>query len=116
MSDSSKHQTRRTTEYAVRNLLQRHGYEVVRVTERQGALPAMFHLVAWNDARKILFIRIGSPRMHRDSIRNEFASLIERIKGRQYPGEIQYWISENNKWNRYLICSGGAFRIIGGLT
>ncbi len=115
MSESSKHQTRRTTEYAARNLLQNHGYEVVRVTERKGAIPTMFHLVAWNDTKKILFIRIGSARMHRDSTRNELARIIEKIRDHQYPGEIQYWISDNDQWNRYLICSGGAFRIIGGL-
>ncbi|MFH0968571.1 MAG: hypothetical protein V1862_12895 [Methanobacteriota archaeon] len=110
-----EHQTRRTAEYGARNLLVQHGYDVARVTERNGAIPALFHLIAWNQGEGVIFIRIGSPRMQKTAVQEEILRLSTRVRTRQYPGEVQFWVGEGDCWKRYLICPGGAVRITGGL-
>ena len=115
MNYSHQHQNRRTAEYGARNILQELGFEVVRVTERHGAIPALFHLIAWKRLKGILFIRIGSPRMKKDATQKEILRLSTQVKSGQYPGEIQYWVGEGEDWKRYLICPGGAIPIAGNL-
>ncbi len=115
MSPSNEHQTRRTAEYGARNFLQQYGYEVARVTERKGALPALFHLIAWNRVNGVVFIRIGSPRMQKAAVQEEILRLSIQVRTGQYPGEVQFWMGEGDSWKRYLICPGGAVRIMGGL-
>jgi len=108
MSPSHEHQTRRTVEYEARTLLQNLGYEVARVGGRDGAVPGLFHLIAWERSKGTLFIRIGSPRMRRSTVRSEILLLSTNIQAVWYPGEVQFWVGEGYSWKRYLILPGGA--------
>ncbi len=108
MSPSHEHQTRRTVEYEARILLQDLGYEVARVGGRDGAVPGLFHLIAWERMRGTLFIRVGSPRMSKPVIRSEILLLSTNLQTVWYPGEVQFWVGEGNYWKRYQILPGGA--------
>lgn len=116
MSSSHEHQTRRTVEYEARNLLLGQGYEVARVGGRDGAVPSIFHLIAWDQMRGTLFIRIGSPRMKKPVIRDEIFRLSTHVQTVWHPGEVQYWIGERQCWKRYLILPGGAILIPGVMS
>jgi len=111
MSPSHEHQTRRTVEYEARNLLLNLGYEVARVGGRDGAVPGLFHLIAWERTKGTLFIRIGSPRMSKPMIRSEILLLSTNLKNVWYPGEVQFWVGEGCSWKRYQILTGGAIPI-----
>jgi len=111
MSPSHEHQTRRTVEYEVRSLLQKLGYEVARVGGRDGAVPGLFHLIAWERTKGTLFIRIGSPRMSKSMIRSEILLLSTNLQTVWYPGEVQFWVGEGCCWKRYRILPGGAIPI-----
>ena len=108
MSPSHEHQTRRTVEYEARTLLQNLGYQVARVGGRDGAVPGLYHLIAWERMRGTLFIRIGSPRMGKSMIRSEILLLSTNLQTVWYPGEVQFWIGEGYYWKRYRILPGGA--------
>lgn len=105
------YQNRRTAEYDARDLLIRSGYGVARVTGRQGTVSSRFHLIAWHHRHGIFFIRLGSMRMHRQTIRENIQNLSDMHRTGEYPGELQYWIRQDRAWKRYQICQGGAMLI-----
>ncbi|WP_319579659.1 hypothetical protein [uncultured Methanospirillum sp.] len=111
MTPVYERQSRRTAEYGARNLLRKHGYNAVRVTERDGALPSLFHLIAWNKMKRILFIRIGSLKMKETTFQDEIRLLVSSVQTDGYPGEVQFWIGSDHCYRRYLILSGGAIRL-----
>jgi hypothetical protein len=107
-----KYQTRRTAEYRAKDLLVHEGYEVVRVTERAGALPILFHLIAWRQEPGIHLIRIGSSRMSSCTFNKEVERLSFHVKNEWYPGDVQFWIAKGGRWERYQILPGGAIPIM----
>jgi len=111
MSHFGEYNTRRTAEYGVRRILVAEGYEVVRVTERDGALPTLFHLIAWGKDLGIHFIRIGSSRMSSSTFSKEVQQLTINVRTHWYPGDVQFWIPEEQDWERYRILAGGAIPI-----
>jgi hypothetical protein len=113
MTHIYEHQSRRSAEYGAKALLIQQGWEVARVTERDGAHPALFHLIAWDVKQGFLFIRIGSPRMKRSAVLTEIERLSAHVRTGKYPGKVQFWIEKEKHWNRYQILPGGAVWLSG---
>ncbi|HWQ63665.1 MAG TPA: hypothetical protein VN429_04545 [Methanospirillum sp.] len=107
-----KCQTRRTVEYVARNILLREGYAVLRVTERQGGIPSLFHLIAWREDLGILFVRTGSTRMSVHSFNKQVERLSLYVRTCWYPGDVQFWIAKGGEWDKYQILPGGAIPIL----
>ena len=115
MTPSHDFQTRRTAEYAAKDLLTTRGYHVYRVAERHSTSTDPFHLIAWNKNHWFLFVKIWSPRIpvRLESFRQEVAQLVQMARSDVYPGSIQFWVFEHGILKRYQILYGGAIRIRG---
>jgi len=110
MSVAPEYETRRTAEYIARSHLIRQGYEVLRVAESHVHEPVSIHLIAWKEGGEMIFI---CPRSFRKGFRinEDIRRLSEINRERRFPGEVQYWIRDQNTWKRHRICAGGAVPI-----
>lgn len=115
MTAGPEYHSRRAAGYVVRDILREEGFEVVKVAERHSTPRAAFHLIAWNDQGRVIFIRVRGFRIRRtsSSLQEELSRLCAHVLTRRYPGEFQYWVREGNIWTRYRIFAGGAVRIPG---
>lgn len=111
MASSPKYETGRTAEYSARNYLLEQGYEVVRVVGRSGKDLSLLNLVAWNRST-VLFICVRSLRLGYN-LKGDITGLSGLFRTGRYPGDIQYWIRERDRWRRYRICSWGAVQMPG---
>ncbi|WP_146201156.1 hypothetical protein [Methanospirillum lacunae] len=112
MCQYHKCQTRRTAEYNARGTLLSEGYSVFRVTERQGGIPNLFHLIAWREDSGILFVRTGSSRMSAHSFNKQVERLSLYVRTSWFPGDVQFWIAKGGEWDKYQILPGGAIPIL----
>jgi hypothetical protein len=108
-----EYQNVRIAEYAARIYLKEHGYNVIRIAERHEPSSNPFHLIAWNDPNKFIFIRLRSPRKgtSHNALVREISRLTAFFRKNNYPGCMQFWIYEQQSWKQYQILHGGAIRI-----
>ena len=113
MTAVPNYQTRRTATYVARNYLLQQGYEVLRVVDQQRQMVAPIHLFAWKKQSGIQFICVRSSRIGY-GLQDDIRTLSSLVSTGRYPGEIQYWIRDQDRWMRYRICLRGAVHDRGG--
>jgi len=108
-----EYQNVRLAESAARMYLKHHGYTVIRIAERHETTSNPFHLIAWNDPNKFIFIRLRSPRKGttHSVFQTEITRLTAFLRTNNFPGSMQFWIYEYQSWKQYQILHGGAIRI-----
>jgi hypothetical protein len=109
---TSAYRKGRSAMYTAKKILEQQGYEVVLVSWRHNT-PVLFHLIAWNQAGEVLFIKAGKYPVRRKtpSLEAELAHLCASLRTGQAPGELQYWMQNQRYWARYRILPGGAVLI-----